>query len=67
MSMYKNLNYTEVLRILYDDGWIIEKQVGSHIHLKHPTKPGKVTVPNRGNKVIPIGTLRSILKQAGLL
>jgi predicted RNA binding protein YcfA (HicA-like mRNA interferase family) len=39
--------------------------VGSHHQYKHPTKPGKVTVPHP-RKDLPIGTARSILKQAGI-
>jgi predicted RNA binding protein YcfA (HicA-like mRNA interferase family) len=55
----------EVLRILKADGWYKVGQVGSHIQLKHDTKPGKVTVSDHKGD-IPIGTLNSILKQAGL-
>lgn len=57
----------EVLKILYDDGWydIPGRTKGSHIQLKHPTKPGKVTVPNHAGD-IPKGTYNSIMKQAGL-
>jgi predicted RNA binding protein YcfA (HicA-like mRNA interferase family) len=39
---------------------------GSHHHFKHAVKPGKVTVPHP-KKDLPIGTVRSILRQAGLL
>jgi predicted RNA binding protein YcfA (HicA-like mRNA interferase family) len=39
-------------------------QVGSHIKFKHPDKPGAVTVPHP-KKDLPIGTLRSIYRQAG--
>ena len=38
---------------------------GSHHHLKHPTKPGTVTVPHP-EKDLPIGTLKSIEKQSGV-
>lgn len=38
---------------------------GSHLQLEHSSKKGKVTVPIHGGD-IPIGTLNSILKQAGL-
>jgi predicted RNA binding protein YcfA (HicA-like mRNA interferase family) len=38
---------------------------GSHHHFKHEKKPGKVTVPHP-KKDLPNGTVRSILKQAGL-
>jgi predicted RNA binding protein YcfA (HicA-like mRNA interferase family) len=55
----------EVLRLLYDDGWFIYEQSGSHVQLKHPAKKGRVTVPNhRGD--VKKGTLHSILKQADL-
>ncbi|MBQ3600232.1 MAG: type II toxin-antitoxin system HicA family toxin [Lachnospiraceae bacterium] len=55
----------ELERILLKDGWYVVKQVGSHRHYKHPTKPGKVTIPiHRGD--IDKGTVKSILRQAGL-
>ena len=57
----------EILKQLYADGWreVPNRTKGRHIQLKHPTKPGKVTVPFHSGD-IPIGTLKSILKQAGL-
>lgn len=55
----------EVLKILHKDGWYEVDQEGSHMQLKHPSKPGKVTVAN-GKKDIPPGTLNKIWKQAGL-
>lgn len=57
----------EILKILHKDGWqeIEGRSTGSHIQLRHPTKPGKVTVASHGGD-IPKGTLNSIMKQAGL-
>ena len=55
----------ELEKLLSDDGWFFVKQVGSHKQFKHPTKPGKVTVPNHTGDVDK-GTANSILKQAGL-
>ena len=55
----------ELLKILTDDGWYEVEQEGSHIQMKHKTKPGKVTVPSHNGDLRP-GTLNSILKQAGL-
>lgn len=55
----------ELLKMLKEDGWYRKNVEGSHYQLVHPTKKGKVTVPvHQGD--IPIGTLKSILKQAGL-
>lgn len=56
----------EILKLLHNDGWYDVDQDGSHLQLKHPVKPGKVTVAVHGKKDIPPGTLNSILKQAGL-
>lgn len=53
------------LQMLHEDGWQIVRTKGSHHHLKHPSKPGLVTVPHP-KKDLPLGTVRSILKQAGL-
>ena len=44
-------------------GWVEVAQKGSHINLKHPVKAGRVTVPHP-NRDLPIGTLRSIERQA---
>ncbi len=48
-----------------DDGWYIDRIKGSHHQLRHPAKPGAVTVPHPKKDLKP-GTLRSIEKQAGI-
>jgi predicted RNA binding protein YcfA (HicA-like mRNA interferase family) len=53
----------EVIRELQRDGWYEVNQVGSHKQFKHPTKQGRVTVPHP-RQDIPLGTLKSIEKQA---
>jgi predicted RNA binding protein YcfA (HicA-like mRNA interferase family) len=55
----------DVLKALKADGWFEVNQVGSHKQFKHATKPGRGTVPHP-ERDIPVGTLRSIEKQAGL-
>jgi predicted RNA binding protein YcfA (HicA-like mRNA interferase family) len=39
---------------------------GSHRQMKHPKKPGVVTVPGKPNDDLAVGTLASIWNQAGL-
>jgi predicted RNA binding protein YcfA (HicA-like mRNA interferase family) len=56
----------EVLRLLTDDGWVQVAQKGSHRQFKHFLKPGKVTVPGKLSDDLPPGTLKNILRQAGL-
>lgn len=60
------MNSKQVLKLLQSDGWIIKNQRGSHINLIHPSKPGKVQIPDHGSKDLKPKTLNSILKQAGL-
>jgi predicted RNA binding protein YcfA (HicA-like mRNA interferase family) len=58
----------DIIKALKSDGWEQVAQKGSHLQFKHPTKAGRVTVPHPNkphpNKDVPIGTLRSIEKQA---
>ena len=60
------MKVAEVLRMLQDDGWRLHATRESHRQFKHPTKPGRVTVPGKPSDDVAVGTLGSILKQAGL-
>jgi predicted RNA binding protein YcfA (HicA-like mRNA interferase family) len=53
----------DLIKALEADGSHKVAQKGSHVQFKHPTKPGRVTVPHP-KRDMPIGTLRSIEKQA---
>lgn len=55
----------DILKKLKADGWYEVKAKGGHRQLKHPNKPGRVTVPHPV-KDMPEGTLKSIWRQAGL-
>lgn len=55
----------DIIVALQKDGWYEVATKGSHVQFKHPEKPGRVTVPHP-KRDIPIGTLKSIEKQAGL-
>lgn len=54
----------ELIKKLKRDGWYLVKVQGSHHQFKHESKKGKVTIKHP-DKDIPLGTLRSIFKQAG--
>ncbi|PIV26058.1 MAG: toxin HicA [Anaerolineae bacterium CG03_land_8_20_14_0_80_58_20] len=58
------MNSRDIIAKLKNDGWVLVHIRGSHHHYKHPRKSGRVTVPHP-KKDLPIGTLRSIFKQAG--
>lgn len=55
----------EAIRALGRAGYEVDHQTGSHIILRHAEPPHRrLTVPN--HKEIAKGTLRSILREAGL-
>ena len=64
---YTHLSYSsrEIVKIITKDGWYEVNCVGDHHQYKHPTKKGRLTIPHP-KKDLPIGTVRSIFKQAGI-
>ena len=56
----------DVIKRIEIDGWRLRNTEGSHRQYAHPQKPGKVTIAGHPSVDIPTGTLRGILKQAGL-
>jgi len=55
----------EVVKALKKIGYEIDHQTGSHIILRHSTPPHRrITVPN--HKELAKGTLRALIRQAGL-
>jgi len=55
----------ELIRIIKDKGWILDRIVGSHYIFTHEMLPGIVVIPKH-TKTVPKGTANSILKQAGM-
>jgi predicted RNA binding protein YcfA (HicA-like mRNA interferase family) len=56
----------DAIRMVENDGWYLHTTRGSHRQYKHPTKPGRVTIPGNMSDDLAPGTLNSVLKQAGL-
>ncbi len=54
-----------MIKRLKAHGWSEMARKGSHVQLKHPHRPGRVTVPHP-RKDLPAGTLGSIERQAGM-
>ena len=57
---------SEVLAALKRDGWYVQNVSGSHHRLRHPDRPGLVTVPVHARETIHPKTLKSILLQANM-
>ena len=57
-----------VINALLKAGFYIHHQTGSHVQLRHETKPSlRVTVPRHDRFDLPPFVINSILKQANLL
>jgi len=56
----------DVIALLESQGWREVRAAGSHRQFTHPRRTGRVTVSGHPRLEVPLGTLRSIYRQAGL-
>lgn len=56
----------ELIRLLEEHGWVLDRTRGDHRQFVHRDRPGVVTVSGNLGRDIPSGTLNAILKAAGL-
>ena len=61
-NIKKLQNSKELMKLLKFHGWYVVDIKGSHYQFKHHESKGRVTLPHPKN--LPIGTLKSVLKQA---
>lgn len=59
-----NITAAQLVRALKRDGWVEIRQKGSHMTLERSGKV--VTIPMHASITLRRGTLKSILKQAGI-
>jgi predicted RNA binding protein YcfA (HicA-like mRNA interferase family) len=55
-----------LVKVLQRSGFVLSHVRGSHHYLRRPGQDKLVTVPVHGNRDLPMGTLKSILRQSGL-
>ena len=65
MSTIPSLKSRDVVSILKRHGFVEIRQVGSHLHLHHPAKNLRATVPMH-HKDLKRKTLLSIFRQANI-
>jgi len=65
MPKLPSLTPKRVIKILEDKGFVLHRVKGSHHIYYHPETRRRVIVPLH-KKDLPQGTLREILKQAGI-
>jgi len=56
----------ELVRILKKAGFIEKRQKGSHLTMWRESDKRRVTIPVHPGREVPIGTLRSILRDANI-
>ena len=61
-----NLRPERVVRAFERAGWTVERQRGSHVHLRRPGNPNLLSVPVHRGKPIKVGLLKKLLARAGL-
>lgn len=59
------MNSRDLVKQIEAGGWYLVRVTGSHHHFKHKSKKGIVTIPHP-KKDLKIGTVKNILKQAGI-
>jgi predicted RNA binding protein YcfA (HicA-like mRNA interferase family) len=65
MSNIPTLTPKEIIKILKQKGFVLDRSRGSHQIWLHPGSRKRAIVPMH-NKDLPVGTLYAILKQAGI-
>ncbi len=56
----------ELEKLVKERGWYLVRKKGSHNIYKHGSYKGIIVIPFHGKKDIPIGTLKSIMRQADI-
>jgi mRNA interferase HicA len=60
------MKWSELLRIILRDGWLIVSQSGSHLKLRHESKSEIIIFPIHGSKEMGKGLEKKILKEVGI-
>jgi predicted RNA binding protein YcfA (HicA-like mRNA interferase family) len=60
------LKIRDLIKLIEADAWRLIRTRGSHRQYKHAIKKGRVTIPGHPGDDVQTGTLKSVLKQAGL-
>ena len=62
-----NMKYSELIRLLKQNGWVVVSQKGSHLKMRHPKHENNLIVPNHGAKEAGVGIAHAILKQGKVI
>jgi len=65
-SYCQRVKVGDVIALLEENGWYLDRQRGSHRQFRHHAKSGTVTIAGKPSDDLKAGTLASVLRQAGL-
>jgi predicted RNA binding protein YcfA (HicA-like mRNA interferase family) len=62
----ETMKVRDIIKLIENDGWYLDRTRGSHRQYRHNDKKGVVTIAGKPSDDLAPGTQNSILKQAGL-
>jgi predicted RNA binding protein YcfA (HicA-like mRNA interferase family) len=62
----KPVSGKHLCKVLQQHGWVLIRIHGSHHLYGRPNHPAILSVPVHGNRDLPIGTQRALMRLAGL-
>ena len=66
MARLRRLRAFEVVRILERHSFDYDHHNGSHIIMERRSDARRLSVPDRGNRPLPVGTLSAIVRETGI-
>ncbi len=66
MTRLPSIDCQRLIRALKRAGFEEQRQRGSHLHLRRASDGKRITVPVHKGRSVPPGTLRAILRDAGI-
>jgi predicted RNA binding protein YcfA (HicA-like mRNA interferase family) len=57
------MKFRQLRRLLWDRGYRPQRQSGSHEIWVHPYRPGSIIVAGNDGRDVPMGTLKSIMRE----
>ena len=66
MAKLRRLRTFEIVSILERHGFEYDQHNGSHIIMERRSDGFRLSVPDRGNRPLPVGTISAIVRETGI-
>ena len=67
MAKLRRLRTVEIVSSLERHGFEYDQHNGSHIIMERRSDGDWLSVPDRGNKPLPVGTISAVVRETGIL